>query len=94
MATLKLAKQPSERLFITFDFSDWLTNLPLDSIASATASVDDSELVIEPPIVNSPYVKLWYSAGLDSKQYKVTIIITTVNGVIKEIDFYVRVRNI
>lgn len=85
-------KQPAERLDVSIDFSDWLADLPGDSLVSAVSEVDDSALVIDMPIVSSQSVQQWYSGGVDRARYKITVTVTTALGRIKEVELFVRVR--
>lgn len=87
-------KQPRDRLSLDLDFSKWLQGMGGDTIVSAVSEVDNTDLVIDLPLPMSTYVQQWYSGGKDGEKYKITVVATTAQGRIKEVDFYVQVRNL
>lgn len=88
-------KQPDERLDVDLDFTDWLDGRDGDTLAAATSTVTPAaELVVEAPIVASPTVKQFFSAGVDGTTYKVSVTVTTAQGRIKQVEFRVKVREI
>lgn len=86
------SKQPVEVLDYDVDCSEWLASD--DVLASATAAVDGTGLVIDSVLVSSPRVKVWLSGGTDGSSYKITVTITTDDGRIKQVEFRVRVKDV
>ena len=82
-------KQPGDRLDYDIDFTKWMVDGDLLSLA--TVEVDDPTLIAEAPQVIPPLVKVWLSGGEAGKAYKVTVIATTIEGRVKEVDFQMRV---
>lgn len=87
-------KQPRDRLSLDLDFSKWLAGTGGDSIVSAISEVDDATLTIDPPIVSTEVVQQWYSGGENKTKYKVTVVVTTAAGRVKEVDFFVQVNDL
>ena len=87
-------KQPRDRLSLDLDFEKWLASTDGDSLLSATSEVDDTDLTIDSPIVDPTFVQQWYSGGVDGKRYKVTVVAVTIQGRVKEVDFYVQVKDL
>lgn len=86
------SKQPVEVLDYDIDCSDWIVSD--DAVASATATVDGTGLVIDSVLVSSPRIKVWLSAGTNGSSYKITVTITTDDGRIKQVEFRVRVKDV
>lgn len=86
-------KQPTDQLDYDIDFSKWLPEG--DLITTVTAEVDpaDTELVVLSAGVSEADVKVWLGGGRDGSTYKVTVVVATTGGRIKEVDFKVRVRD-
>lgn len=100
-------KQPGERLAYDVDLTDWFQGLSAtDFIQSAQVSVP--EVVAGPGLPNALQVslnasflgtpptiaKVWIEGGADGAVYKVTVVVNTVEGRIKEVDFLLRVKEI
>jgi hypothetical protein len=94
-------KQPAETLDYDIDFSEFLSgsdtlvtvgNPPVPSPLNVTVS--PSGLTIGPTFVlNGKTVKQWLSGGVDGVRYKVTLTVTTNAGVVKQVEFVVRVKD-
>lgn len=84
-------KQPAENIDIDIDFSQWLPSS--DTISSSAVSAD-SGITLGSTVnnVTEKKVKQWVSGGTDRVRYKVTVIATSVEGRIKEVEFYVKVK--
>jgi hypothetical protein len=100
-------KQPRDRLDYDVDFSEWFASMPGDDIEQVQVEIDggtgqpnDLRLVeTRPPTsfgvpTSEPhkFVKVWLEGGVDGTTYKVTVIIETEGGRVKEYDFNIRVR--
>lgn len=103
-AITKWTKQPAELLDYDVSFADFLT-LRTDTIQSHFVVVDSgielesSELVAGVTetgniTVADSVVKVWLSGGEDKVTYLVTVTAITVGGRTKEVDFYVKVKEI
>lgn len=83
-------KQPDEVLDYDVDFSDWFADRS-DSPASFTSSVPTG-LTLESSGLSGQKVRLVLSGGDDGAQYKVTVLLTTTDLIVKEADFIVKVK--
>lgn len=86
-------KQPGDTIDIDIDASQWLPEG--DTIQSASA-VGDTGLTLGETSANTitKFVKQWVSGGTNGMTYKVTVTITSTNipSRIKEVEFYIRVK--
>ena len=86
----RFQKQPNEVLDYDVDYSEWF--------APRTDSPSTAEVVVEPGIIfksasrvgNIGQVTL--GGGEDEIDYKITVRLTTTNGLIREADFLIQVR--
>lgn len=85
--------QPTERLDVDIDFTDWLASAGSDSIVSATVTTSDPAWAIEPPLVYFTKVRQWLSNGVNRRNYKVTVRVATTQGRVKEVEFRVMCRD-
>lgn len=86
-------KQAADQLDYDVDFSGWLPEG--DVITTAIPSVDIvGELVIDQVQYTGQIVKVWLSGGVNGGVYKITVIASTSQGRIKEIEFRLRVRDL
>lgn len=86
-------KQPNDVLDYDVDFSEWLTGG--DTIYSQVSTLDiDGELLIDTSaiLIGGLVVKNILSGGVSGKKYKVTILMISVEGLRKEVEFYVKVK--
>lgn len=86
-------KQPADERDVDIDCVEWLAEMGGDSLFSAAATVDGSGLIVDTPIVLTDTVKVWVRGGTDGSTYKVTVVIETTGGRIKEVEFKVRVKD-
>lgn len=86
-------KQPLDERDVDVDCSEWLAELGGDTLFAATASADGLGLVVDPPIVSASSFKVWVRGGVDDSTYKVTVVVETTGGRIKECEFRVRVKD-
>lgn len=85
-------KQPLEVIDYDIDYSDWLSDT--DFLVSDVTTVDGSGLIIDSSIVLAPDVlKIWLSGGTDGLTYKITALITTDDGRVKEDEFRIRIKD-
>ena len=91
-------KQPADVLDYDLDFSDWLTGSDTITGAVATASTtetaDPADLMVNSTQIVGQNVKVWVSAGVSGRSYKVTTTITTSEGRVKQLEFKIRVRDL
>lgn len=99
------SKQPSERLDFDVDMTEWFTTYVGDDIQSVAVTVTrmsgapdllndlahESTVLLDQPA--SQRFKLWLSRGVSGVTYKVTSIVETEGGRIKEVEFLVRVKD-
>lgn len=83
-------KQPDEHLDYDVDFSEWFEGRT-DSPASFTASVPTG-LTLDSSGLSGDKVRLVLSGGTDGEQYKVTVLLTTTDLIVKEADFIIKVK--
>ena len=92
MAGEILNKQPSESVLYDIDFAPVLrSDDNIDSVTSVTTA--QSGLVIGSPSFSGQKVQVQISSGTDGILYKLTAIIVSVAGHIKEIDVLLRVED-
>ena len=98
MIVIKGKKQPYDRKDYDVGGSDWLTDG--DAFASATvASVEclttpaDAALVVDLPIVSSPWIKIWTDAGTNAQKYKITVRAVTTAGRKIEFEIVITVKD-
>lgn len=99
------SKQPRDRLDFDVDMTPWFETYPDDDIQSVTVSVARTsgapdpvnDLVHETTVLldqpTSQRFKLWLSGGVSGVTYKVTSLVETEGGRIKEVEFLVRVKD-
>lgn len=83
-------KQPTEVLDYDVSFADWLggrSDLP----QTATTTVDPGLTLVSSTLIGQT-VKVVLSGGLNGGKYKVTVHLTTDTGLVKEADFFVRIK--
>lgn len=93
-------KQPRDQLDYDVGYGDWLPDG--DTILTAEATFERLGVELDPGIedtfaivavhVNSPTVKVWVEGGISRVSYKVTVIVSTAGGRVKETEFRVRVK--
>lgn len=84
-------KQPSEKEDYDIDYREWLTEG--DNVLDANVSVSPSGLTVESVYILDPRVKIWLSGGDSGVTYKVTVVVNTADGRIKEVEFKVKVKD-
>lgn len=85
-----IEKTAAEILERDIDFTDWLVGG--DTIASAAATVADSTATVTTGNT-SAIVKLRVAGGADGDSGVITVLATTANGLVKETDIRLRVRD-
>ncbi len=87
------SKQPGDTVDIDVDLSQWLPGS--DTILNASATADAGITLGVTAINPTPkIVKQWVSGGTTGNRYKVTLTITSAEGRVKEVEFYVKVKEI
>lgn len=85
-------QQPRDQLDYDIDFTDWLYEG--DFMVDAYAYVDiEGELEAAQCTVANRIVKVWVRYGIDAQTYKVSLVATSNQGRIKEVDFKVRIKD-
>lgn len=89
-------KQPSE--ILDYDIECAKDMSYGDSVASASVSISgpDDDLLVEaagPVAYSDSVIKLRLSGGTNLKKYKVTLVIVTLNGLVVEGDFTIRIKD-
>lgn len=86
-----VTKQPADILDYDIDFSDWIADD--DLITNGTVTIDPTGALISNTVqIHSPTVKVWLAGGTNNSTYKVTLLASTRQGRVKEVEFKVRVR--
>lgn len=89
----RMTKQPVEVLDYDLDFTSWVP--AGDSLLTATSAVTPSGLTLgTTTIFATSWVKVRLSGGTDSTRYKVETNVTTTNGLVKQAEFYVSVKEV
>lgn len=88
----RFSKQPNEVLDYDVDMTDWFSNRA-DSIASFTVSVPTGITEVGSNR-NGNVIKIILSGGSIGEKYKVTVLVTTSTGVVKEVDFIVSIKEV
>lgn len=85
-------KQPGDTRRCVVSFADWFADRT-DAPASYTVAVDPGVTVAGDEI-NGSVVTVWISGGVSGTRYKVTVALTTTSTppAVKEVDFYVIVK--
>lgn len=86
-------KQPGDNIDIDVDLSEWL---PSSDTILIAVSVAETGITLGTTSINTAtkIAKQWVSGGTTGNRYKVTMTITSVEGRIKEVDFYVKVKEL
>lgn len=94
MSTLlgKFIKQPSEILDYDVDFGQWFAGRS-DSPVSHETTVETGITLVS-SILSGEVVRVVLAGGANGQTYKVTVRMTTSNGLVKEADFAVRIREV
>jgi hypothetical protein len=93
---LWISKDPSARLFYTFDWSEWLASNDSLSIAEydiAARINDPLPLALESSGIDGKKTYIELSGGQVGKSYTVSVTVTTSDGLIDRRSFKVRVEN-
>ncbi len=98
-------KQPSEIVDYDIDFRQWFGDGPsLDEVDTVVLSVTETgsppDLEFGPgalpdySLVGSPkwVIKVWVGGGVDGVKYQCTAVVTTTDGRVEEVDWFVKVK--
>lgn len=88
----KTEKQPSEVIDVIVDYTDWFSNR--DDAPASIAVTADTGITIADDSLDGNEARVVLSGGTDGVRYKVTVLLSTNSTptIIKEADFYVRVK--
>ena len=87
-------KQPAEVLDYDVNFSSWLG---AGTISTHTAVVSPTgELAIDQSSIvsSSKVVKCILSGGITGKKYKISVTATTDSGLVKQVEYYISVKEV
>lgn len=85
-------KQARDQLDYDVNFEGWLPEE--DTITTVEVTVDDPALQIDLIQYTGRIVKVWLSDGVNGTTYKITVVVSTSGGRIKEIEFRLRVKDL
>lgn len=83
-------KQPGETLDYTLDYDEWLSTT--DTIVSSVITSAPNDLAIA-KLSSARGITLLISGGVNNTLYKITAVTTTYNGLVKEDEFHIRIRD-
>ena len=90
-------KQPSESFGYDILYTEFLGNDTIETIVSTTVSnVDgDNDLLLEGSYLldGGTRVKVFIAGGTAGNTYKVTVVVRTVEGTVKEDEFKIKVKD-
>lgn len=88
----KFTKQPAETQDYDIDYTDYLKSMS-DTPLSFTVSADAGITVVASMLVGK-VVKVYLSGGVDGTSYKVTALLTTAGGRVKEGEILIKVKEV
>lgn len=88
----RFVKQSSEVLDYDVDYTDWFSNRQ-DSAASFEVTAQ-AGITVEATSRSGNVVKTVLGGGTDGESYKLTVLLTTTAGLVKEADFIVRIKDV
>jgi len=88
----KYTKQPGETLDYEVIYDDFFSNRP-DSAVSAIATAQAGITIVSQLLTGNDF-KVVLSGGTTGTKYKITILMTTTEGIVKEDEFFVVVKEI
>ena len=86
----KFTKQPDEVLDYDVSYDDWFSNRA-DTPSTHTVVVETGITKVSDTLTGNT-VRVVLSGGVSGEQYKVTTLLTTSTGIVKEADFIVKVK--
>jgi hypothetical protein len=90
MSKYRFVQQPAEIISYDVDFGPWVTDRN-DSVVSFIATAEAGITIESSRDAN--VVKVKVSGGTNGSQYKVTVRATTADGLVKEAEFSVRIKD-
>lgn len=87
----KFSQQPNEVIDYTIDFGPWVEDR-LDSVTSILVTADPGITVNDSLTDN--VARCVVSGGVNGERYKVTVAATTVGGLVKEAEFWVKIKEV
>ena len=89
-----ITKQPREIKSITIRYDDALDEGDSIILIDSWSVEPPNEMVINPTLVATDRVRIWISEGVDGREYKATVIVSTNGGERHEDELIVKVRAI
>lgn len=91
----KFQKQPDETIDYDVDFSPWFSNREDEpALVDPVAAVAEDGITIVSATLTDNVVKVTLAGGTAGTKYKVTVLLTTLSGLVKEADFTVTVKSV
>lgn len=88
----RMEKQPAEVLDYDINFTPYLPST--DHLVSAVNTAITGLVVGSVTLFDNTWVKVWLSAGVSGQTYKVEITATSYQGRTKQVEFFVKVREV
>ncbi len=92
--TEKKFKQPGETLDWDWLATDWLGEGDYVVLATSVVTPSGLTIVSTTVILDGTRVKVLLSGGTDGVKYKVTTTMTTNDGLVKEREFYMQIKEL
>lgn len=89
----RFTKQSAEVRDYDVDFTDWFSNRT-DTPLSVAVTAEAGITIVGTPAINNRTVKIILSGGTNGAKYKLTCRLTTSTGIVREVDFIVRVKDV
>lgn len=87
----KFTQQPNEVIDYSIDFGPWVEDRS-DSVTSIVVTADPGITVVDD--LTNNIARCVVSGGTNGERYKITVSATTVGGLVKEAEFWVRIKEI
>ena len=88
----RFVKQSGETLRYAVDYTEWLAEQD-DTAVSFTVDVDPGITEVASTRL-AGVVSIILSGGTSGQSYKITVLLTTADGLVKEADFIVKVKDV
>lgn len=86
----KRTKQPDEILDYDVNYDEWFSNRT-DTPASYTVDAETGITLVSDDLAGN-VVRVVLGGGTAGESYKITVLLTTSDGIVKEADFVVKVK--
>lgn len=86
-------KQPNEVLDFAFEYSEWLANKP-GVLPASFVVIADPGITVVSSLIQNARVSVVISGGVSGQKYKLTCRLTTNNGLVREAECRIAVREL